>query len=83
MSIFSNILKLYPERSLSHMEHIHPDVTFPCPQCSGNGWHWKRDGMDTFKEACKFCKGSGRVRPEVTVHWVPTGEPNSTLKGKE
>ena len=42
---------------------------FTCPECSGNGWHWKGDGKDYEKDPCRVCNGTGRVDAVVTIHW--------------
>lgn len=71
MSNFSNILRLYPTVTESHKEELAPDVTFPCPYCSGNGWHWASDGSERYKNPCRHCKGSGKMKAKVTILWEP------------
>ena len=71
MSSFSNILRLYPTLSETHTEELTPDVIFPCPFCSGNGWHWATDGIERYKKPCKHCMGTGKLKAKVTVHWSP------------
>lgn len=80
MSSFSNILRLWPIISDTHTEHLSPDVTFPCPYCSGNGWHWSHLEGEAEKKPCPHCKGSGRVKPKVTVSWEPSGSSISIFK---
>lgn len=75
MSNFSNILRLYPPLADSHTEHLQPDVTFPCPHCSGNGWHWRRLENETYKHPCRHCNGSGKLKAKVIIDWEPGGEP--------
>lgn len=77
MSTFSNIIRLCPIISETHTEYLSPDVTFPCPYCSGNGWHWSRLEGDARKKPCPHCCGSGRVKPKVTITWEPVGSPIS------
>lgn len=44
---------------------------FPCTYCSGNGWYWATSmiGEESYKEDCKICGGSGRLKAVVTVEW--------------
>lgn len=75
MSSFSNIIRLFPTTTDNHTETLEPDVTFPCPYCSGNGWHWNYSERETVKAICKNCNGSGRLKAKVTIHWGPAGPP--------
>ena len=75
MSNFSNILRLYPTVTTEQVEHLEPDVTFPCPHCSGNGWNWSLLEGDPIKKICSHCNGSGRLKAKVTIHWEPVGSP--------
>lgn len=73
MSSFSNILRLFPEATHSQAEHLEPDVTFPCPYCSGNGWHWDNITAESEKKLCSHCNGSGRLKAKITIQWEPVG----------
>lgn len=45
-----------------------------CHYCAGRGWWWERDERDRdVKKACPMCKGSGKLRPYITVEWKPEG----------
>lgn len=85
MSNFSNILRLYPTVTTEQVEHLEPDVTFPCPYCSGNGWHWSNwanTNGESIKEICTHCNGSGRLKAKVTIHWEPVGPPISIFQSE-
>ena len=73
MSNFSNILRLYPEKTDGNIEHIEPDVTFPCPFCAGNGWRWNHSGREREKDLCTHCNGSGRLKAKIDIQWEPGG----------
>lgn len=77
MSSFSNILRLFPTISENHTEHLEPDVLFPCPFCSGNGWHWHTEVNERIKKPCTHCKGSGKLKAKISVLWEPAGSPIS------
>ena len=77
MSTFSNILRLCPTKNENHTEHLEPDVTFPCPHCSGNGWFWGTQGNETVKRPCRHCKGSGRFKAKIDILWEPDGSDSS------
>ncbi len=40
-----------------------------CHYCSGSGWFWGGDRVAPEKQDCPMCKGSGKLRPVVTVVW--------------
>jgi hypothetical protein len=80
MSSFSNILRLYPTKCENHTEHLSPDVTFPCPYCSGNGWHWNLWEGEPVKKPCLHCGASGKLKAKITVQWEPAGSSISIFK---
>ena len=41
-----------------------------CNYCCGSGWFWGEDTLgEAVKEDCPLCKGSGMLRPVVTIDW--------------
>lgn len=77
MSNFSNILRLFPTLSENHKEVLNPDVLFPCPFCSGNGWHWANLEGESYKKPCSHCNGTGKLKANITIQWSPSVDPNS------
>lgn len=43
-----------------------------CSYCHGKGWFWGTDMQrEHVKMDCPLCKGSGKLKAEVTVRWMP------------
>lgn len=40
-----------------------------CPECHGNGWHFRVAEKDDIREACSVCHGTGKVDAIITIHW--------------
>lgn len=71
MSKIKETIELKPDHGCTRGSHDERLVSkgYECPECHGNGWHWKGDGKDYFKDPCDVCNGTGMVDAVITVHW--------------
>lgn len=74
MSRISEILTIEPAQFLGsiHDEH-YTSIGYKCSYCNGIG-HFQtvQVGHNEYKEnPCPVCSGTGCIKAEVTIHWVP------------
>ncbi|MBR3444323.1 MAG: hypothetical protein IKH14_00415 [Prevotella sp.] len=69
MSRIRQILEL-DSPSMKSLHECVVGIPQPCNYCGGSGWFWGEDGFgEAVKEDCPLCKGSGKLRPVVTIDW--------------
>lgn len=71
MSVQEHVVRICPPEHEVPEERYHFG-NYTCPSCNGRGCFTEETGRDEFKSvACRRCGGTGKVRAEVSVRWLP------------
>ncbi|WP_099465906.1 zinc finger-like domain-containing protein [Parabacteroides provencensis] len=74
MSIKQNSILVIPPEYQEVWEKI-SFTGYRCPVCNGQKSFSEQVGYNQYEEkACDYCKGTGKVKAEITINWVPDAD---------
>lgn len=81
MSKKSEILTIEPSRFWGRIhDECYTSGGHDCSYCNGRGYFTPvQVGHDEYEDnPCPVCKGTGRLKAEVTIHWAPDNKEQKT-----